>query len=411
MQISSQPYKGTRDFYPKNSIINQVFDIDYMVYQRYILDTWRKTMISLGFDEYDASIIENAEIYLVKSGEELGSKQLYSFIDKGERKIALRPEMTPSLARMVAAKVQNLRYPLRWFSIPNCFRYEAPQKGRLREHWQLNIDILGLEAGYVELEILQAVKILYTNFGANSNNLTVEINSRSVMDQWLEKYKLNDFQTKIFSIIDNWKKVNSEIKRDQLSQFLTSDQIANIFNLCDKQEKEWEDYLELAKKSSDLQIIIQKLNILDTNFEINPVIIRGQAYYTGIVFEVFDKNTTNPRSLFGGGRYDNLMDLFSNNPLPAVGFGSGDVTWFEFLKNWNLLDGSDAFENWKKENIPEKVGILLLNESSINQIYDEVIPKLVLEKKVWDIDYDTTRSENKRYESLKKRGCNEIIKI
>ena len=150
MSISSQPYKGTRDFYPKN-----------LLKRNYIFQTWRQTLIANGYEEYDCSVVENAQIYIAKSGEELGSKQLYSFTDKGDRAIALRPEMTPSLARMISNHFGDMKFPLRWFSIPNCFRYERPQKGRLREFWQVNVDLIGKNAGESDLEILNLVGQLF----------------------------------------------------------------------------------------------------------------------------------------------------------------------------------------------------------------------------------------------------------
>ena len=165
--ISTQPYKGTRDFYPED-----------LVKRNYIFDIWRKSLISSGFVEYDSSIIENAEMYVAKSGEELGSKQLYHFMDKGDRHIALRPEMTPTLARMVSDKYRDLRYPLRWFSIPNCFRYEQPQKGRLREFWQLNVDIVGAQAGGSDLEIMTVAGNLFLDFGADKSMFKIMFNHR-----------------------------------------------------------------------------------------------------------------------------------------------------------------------------------------------------------------------------------------
>ncbi len=410
--FNSKPYKGTRDFYPQESVINPDKTVDYTIYQSYIFSIWRKTLINLGFSEYDASIIENADIYIAKSGKELGSDQLYNFLDKGDRKIALRPEMTPTLARMIANKRQNLRFPLRWFSIPNCFRYEQPQKGRLREHWQVNVDILGLKAeSGIEIEMLMLVKELYQAFGANQENLKVEINSRKVMDSWLFHYNLSEHQAQIYAIVDNWKKLTNDLRMKALNQFLINEQSQNVFNLCNKNNTEWEVYLDLASKSDDLKTIIKQIKNLGTNFEISPVIIRGQAYYTGVVFEVFDKNISNSRSLFGGGRYDNLMDLYNDNSLPAIGFGSGDVTWYEFLQNWKLLDGHLSFENWKKTNYPIKVGLIPTNIDSLEEIYSKIIPELINQNKAWDIDYDYTRNEKKRIETLYKRGCEEVIKI
>jgi histidyl-tRNA synthetase len=207
--ISTNPYKGTRDFYPED-----------MKRRNYIFDTWRYVLVQNGFVEYDSSVVENAEIYLAKSGEELGSKQLYSFIDKGDRKIALRPEMTPTLARIVAAKFGEMRFPLRWFSIPNCFRYERPQKGRLREFWQLNVDIIGKEAGEVDIELLVVTAKMFLAFGADRSMFKIMFNHRQVLDKWLESNNLLDQKTTIYAVLDDWFKVSIEENKTKLNSEL-----------------------------------------------------------------------------------------------------------------------------------------------------------------------------------------------
>lgn len=409
--FSTQPYKGTRDFYPFQSIISPGKDLHEIIYREYIFDTWRKTLLSLGFQEYDASIIENAGIYVAKSGEELGSKQLYNFHDKGDRHIALRPEMTPTLARLVADQYENLRYPLRWFSIPNCFRYEQPQKGRLREHWQVNADILGLESGNVELEVLFVIKSIYTGFGVKRDNLKVKFSSRLILDNWMNLYDLTDVKGQIYQIMDDWHKIDTETRFSCLNRFLSSNKVENVLNLCYKQAGEWKLFRELAEQSDDLSLVLKNLEILGREFDLDPTMIRGQAYYTGMVFEVFDTNFNNPRSLFGGGRYDNLMDLYGKERLPAIGFGSGDVTWLKFLKNWNLLDGNENFESWKRAKYPVKVGLMPKSQQDLAKIYTQLIPELQSQGKCWDIDYSMERSSKKRWETLKKRGCVEVIEL
>jgi histidyl-tRNA synthetase len=391
MSLSTLPYKGTRDFYPKDSIINQDSKTDYMVYQRYIVDMWRSTMISLGFDEYDASIIESADIYLAKSGEELGSKQLYNFTDKGGREIALRPEMTPSLARMVAAKEQNLRYPLRWFSIPNCFRYEATQKGRSREFWQLNVDIVGADGEEFSNEIIFVANEVMKAFG--EPNFEILVGNRKLLDKFIIEKSLTEKSTEIYKLLDDWKKLANNHSRKTFA--LETGLTENEFELC----------LGFVENKSNFSGLFQAENVKS--------IVRGLAYYTGIVFEAFDLNLDNSRALLGGGAYTNLMELFGGKKVNCLGFGMGDAVLFEYLKFWKLLDGHPNFEQWKKQNYPEKVGIMLINQSpeNIKNMYDVILPKLRIENKTWDIDYDIDRSENKRYESLKKRGCTEIIKV
>jgi histidyl-tRNA synthetase len=391
--ISTNPYKGTRDFYPED-----------MIRRNYIFDTWRYVLVQNGFVEYDSSVVENAEIYLAKSGEELGSKQLYSFIDKGDRKIALRPEMTPTLARIVAAKFGEVRFPLRWFSIPNCFRYERPQKGRLREFWQLNVDIIGKEAGEVDIELLVVTAKMFLAFGADKSMFKIMFNHRQVLDKWLESNNLLDNKTIIYAVLDDWFKVTIEENKSKLNSELNEVEIQKLINLCSKTDSEWNEYLTIAKTFPDIKMALEILPkiLSEVEFDFNPTIIRGLAYYTGLVMEGFNKNPISPRAMFGAGRYDDLLDLFGQK-APAVGVGIGDVTWADFLNDWNLWPDFGMNQN--------RVGILLLNSENLPKVYDEIIPGLNTKNIPFEIDYEYSRSENKRYESLKKRGCSEIIKV
>ena len=364
----TQAYKGTRDFYPDaNQFVNSQKDTNFLIYRQYIFDTWRKTLLNLGFVEYDCSIIEQAEIYLAKSGEELGGKQLYNFHDKSDRHIALRPEMTPSLARMVADKYNELRFPLRWFSIPNCFRYEAPQKGRLREFWQLNVDIIGAEAGATDLELLYMIGNLFLDFGAKKETFKIMFNHRQVLDKWLEQNYLIAKKTLIYAVLDDWHKLTVEDNSQKLSVELTEDEIAKIVDLCSKQGIYWSQYLQIANTFPEIQIILETLSKIlpEVEYEFSPTIIRGIAYYTGLVLEGFNKNPKSPRAMFGGGRYDNLLELFDKPQTHCIGVGVGEVPWTDFLNEWNLLDGFENFEIWKKANQKQKVGIMpILNKKN-----------------------------------------------
>jgi len=391
--FDSSPYKGTRDFYPE----------DFLKHQ-YIFDTWSSTLKQHGFEQYDTSVLENAELYIAKSGEELGGSQLYNFYDKGDRFVALRPEMTPSLARIVANKFGELRFPLRWFSIPNCFRYERPQKGRLREHWQLNVDIIGLEAGEAEVEILSMVGNLFKSFGATKDHFKVMYNHRQVLDTWLEEYGIAT-DSGIYGILDDWFKVDDETKKIQLDEVIGSDKTQGIFNLTSKSGTEWQRYQQIALDYDEIKLIQSLVPAIhpDLEYELNPCIIRGIAYYTGLVYEAFDKNPENSRALFGGGRYDTLLEMFGKSQ-PAIGFGWGDVTMTEFLDGHNL---------WP-EDISKpvtKVGILPASRDDLHELYQTILPNLISKQQAYDIDYDYSRSENKRWQSLKKRGCDSIIKV
>ncbi len=392
MILNPQPYKGTRDLYPEN-----------LQKRNYIFEVWRKTLKSFGYQEYDTSILENADIYLIKSGEELGSKQLYSFVDKGDRKVALRPEMTPSLARIVANKFGELKFPLRWFSIPNCFRYERPQKGRLREFWQLNVDLVGKSAGLVDLEILFLAGKLVSAFGASPDMFQIRFNHRQVLDNWLVQYELIQFKDLIYTTLDDWFKLTLEQNQSKLANQLNPQQIAIVVDLCNKNGQPWRDYIILAQQLPEVKLILETLPTIapEINFEFTPTIIRGLAYYTGLVFEGFSLNKESPRAIFGGGRYDNLLDLFGKK-AEAIGFGLGEVPFGDFLEDWNLYPSFDQ---------SQKTGIILLDSNNLVKLYKETILELQSKQIEFEIDYDLERSENKRYESLKKKGCDNIIKI
>jgi len=394
--FSTQPYKGTRDFYPED-----------LRRRQYIFDTWKKTLSRCGFVEYDASIIENADMYIAKSGEELGSQQLYNFKDKGDRHIALRPEMTPTLARIVAAKMGELKFPLRWFSIPNCFRYERPQRGRLREFWQLNADIVGLEAGAVDIEILSVAGQLFLEFGVTRKQFKIMFNHRQVLEKWLTEYASisSEKHAQVYAVLDDWHKVSISENTTQLLEFLSQMQVTMLTDLAAKTGQAWQAYLDIAQQFNELKMILDVIPSLsqDIEYDFNPTIIRGLAYYTGIVFEAFDMHPDNPRAMFGGGRYDDLLDLFGKK-APAVGIGVGDVTWSDFLDTWDLWPDFSKTET-------QPVGIIVSSPEKLTELYSTILPDLAAKNQSYDINYQYDRNENKRYQALKKRGCNDILHI
>ena len=402
--FSTQPYKGTRDFYPKESIIDWSDKIHSKQKHNYYFEILSKTLKSYGFCEYSSSIIEDAEVFVAKSGDELGSEQLYKFQDKGNRAIALRPELTLSVARMVAGQFENLRFPLRWFCSDNCFRYERPQKGRSREFWQTEINIIGAEAGGVDLEMLILTVELFKAFGAKPNMFKIMFNHRGVLDKWIEQ---NDWQSQksiIFKVLDNWFKLDENTRRLELSKTLNSNDCDKIIATVHKQGPEWQEYLNIAFEFEELNLIINNLSKIYPNYvlEFTPAIIRGQAYYTGLIFEAFDTNPSNNRSLFGGGRFDDLLGLYDKKAL-AVGCAPGDVSMNEFLEGWDLYP--KYFEE------VTKIGIILTSNYSADELYSKIIPDLKAQNKRWDIDYSWDRSQKKRIETLKKRGCTEILII
>lgn len=402
--LSPSPYKGTRDFYPSTSIISQSSNISSQEKQDYLFSTISNTLNKLGFNKYSSSVIEDAQAFIAKSGEELGSGQLYGFVDKGGRKIALRPELTLSVARMVANNFDNLRLPLRWYSIDNCFRYERPQKGRSREFWQVEVDIIGAPAGGADLEVLIATVEIFKSLNAPNDSFKLLYNHRGVLDKWIELNNWVTAKSVIFKVLDDWFKLDEADKRVMLETVLTADDTTKIFNTVDKVGEHWEEYIKIANSFEELKLINELLPELypDYQLEFTPAIIRGQAYYTGMIFECFDTNRSNPRSLFGGGRFDNLLDLYGKQ-LPAVGFAPGDLPMHHFLENWELYPD---FTNISQV----KVGIIPLDSSDLKNVFIKA-QEVVKGGETYDIDYNYSRSVNKRYETLKKRGCNTVITI
>ncbi len=310
--LSTDSYKGVRDFYPEDTAI-----------QRYIFDTWAKTAESFGFERYDASVLEPSELYKAKGAEneEIVNEQTYTFIDKGDREVTLRPEMTPTVARMVAGKRRELTFPLRWYSIPNLFRYERPQRGRVREHWQLNADIFGSYSEMADAEIIHLASEVLKGFGAEESYFEIRINSRAALNKLYAEHHFSETQMRdITALLDRKRKIPEAEFIEKLAEIAGTE-----FAFPDSVPKEVENTLAT--------LIALGL----TNVFYDSSIVRGFNYYTGIVFEIFDVHEDNRRSLLGGGRYDNLTGLFGGDPIPAVGFGMGDVTMRDFLETHDLL--------------------------------------------------------------------------
>ena len=323
-KLKTENYKGVRDFYPRD-----------VFFQNYIFETWRKTVESFGFEEYNASLLENSEIYKAKTSEEIINNQTYSFIDRGEREVTLRPEMTPTLARMIAAKKRDLSFPLRLYSIPNCFRYERPQRGRLREFWQLNVDILNVKNDkFYDIEIFKLINKILLNFKATSSDFTIKINSRTLLNSVYENYyEFNENEATTFQrLIDKRDKITVKEFQTEYDK-ITDKEYADIDQIDNKKVKKELDYVN--------EIISACKNAGIENIQFDQNIVRGFDYYTGIVFEVYDNDPENNRALFGGGRYSNLIDLFEtvkdNVNISGIGFGIGDVPMMNFLESRNLL--------------------------------------------------------------------------
>ncbi len=340
MSLSTQPYKGARDFFPEEKRL-----------QKYMFSKLRQTVESFGYEEYDAPILEPIELYLAKSGEEIVNEQTYNFTDRGGRDVVIRPEMTPTVSRMVAARRQELGYPLRWYSIPNLWRYERPQRGRWREHWQLKVDLFGVAGTAAELEMITLVDNLYKNFQATADMYRIQVNSRQLTNYILSEYlSLSDVEAqKTGKLIDRMNKISTDDFRGQLFEILDGNQQADdtVEKLIQVLgAKRVEDLPELVQKqgpTDEVRTLMDNLKSAGINNAVfDPTLMRGFDYYTGIVFEVSDTHPDNNRSMMGGGRYDGLVGLFGVEPVPTIGFGLGDATLANFLELHNLLPTLEA---------------------------------------------------------------------
>jgi histidyl-tRNA synthetase len=335
MALPTQPYKGARDFYPEDKRL-----------QKYLFGTLREVVERYGYEEYDAPILESIDLYRAKSGEEIVNEQTYMFEDRGGRQVVIRPEMTPTVSRMVAAKRQELGYPLRWYSIPNLWRYERPQKGRLREHWQLNVDLFGVEGIAAESELIHITDSIMRRLGADHSMYKIRLNDRRLIDHLLHGYAgFDEVQSQSISkLIDRMHKMEPADFQTQLDALCTPSQrddgtaerLLAVLSV-DKLENLPPELVE-HESLRDLKTLLAQLlenNIANVVFD--PTLMRGFDYYSGIVFEVFDVSPDNNRSLFGGGRYDGLVGLFGVDPVPTVGFGMGDVVLADFLETHGLI--------------------------------------------------------------------------
>ncbi len=326
-----QAPKGTRDFYPEEMRI-----------QNHLFDVWRRACLDFGFEEYEGPTFEHLELFTEKSGQEIVT-QLYNFKDKGDRDIALRPEMTPTLARMVNQKGNSLKLPLKWFSLPRLFRYEKAQRGRLREFFQLNMDIIGCEGVAGEVELLSAIIEMLKAFGLTSEDFSVQVSSRRLLSEFLDgQGVLPEKKNSVYAALDKRAKIGPDAFREILSKEGLSG--ANIdaieaFFKC-KSLEDLKPFLPATASTGlgELERLFAYMRDLGyagfVNLDLS--VVRGLAYYTGVVFEVYDK-AVGLRAVAGGGRYDNLLASLGGIPQTGVGFGMGDVVLAELLKEKGLM--------------------------------------------------------------------------
>ena len=330
-KLSTQPYKGTRDFYPQE-----------MRLRNWFFGVIRDVLETSAFDEYNGPMLESLDLYAAKSGEEIANEQTYNFTDRGDRRLAIRPEMTPTVARMVAGKIGELNFPLKWFSIPNMYRYERPQRGRLREFWQINVDIFGCDTYEGDLEAIASAINILRAYGADESMFTVHINNRRFFNDVIAAIAGTDAEgsRKVSKVIDRKNKIPREAYEKELTELgLGAEQIAKIDSLYTMSVTDATDICPESVGSTELRQLfdaLEKTGLLKyCVFDFG--IIRGLDYYTGTVFEVFDNAPENNRAMFGGGRYDNLVGLFVKNKISGVGYGMGDVTLENFLFTHKLV--------------------------------------------------------------------------
>ena len=326
----TQGVRGTRDFYPED-----------MRLRNWLFERFHSAARSHGFEEYDAPVLESEELYTRKAGEEIVG-QLYNFEDKGGRRVALRPEMTPSLARMVMARAGGLALPIKWYSIPQCWRYERTQRGRGREHYQWNVDIWGMNGIEADAELLSVLVQFFDSVGLNSEDLVIRISSRKVLEEVLGSLGL---EGEIFAqtcvIVDKMDKLPEDVIEAQLSDLgLSSESISTIRSVLGITDLK--SLSSALASDSEALIELQTLFSLCASYGItdwvsfDASVVRGLAYYTGPVFEAHDR-AGNLRAICGGGRYDKLIGTLGGNDLPATGFGFGDMVVMELLADKGLL--------------------------------------------------------------------------
>ena len=323
--IDLQPVKGTRDFFP-----------DEMRLRNWLFEVWRNVSVQAGFEEYDTCVLEHEELYIRKAGDEI-SKQLYSFEDKGGRRLSLRPEMTPSLARLVLQHKKSLSFPIKWFSMPQCFRYERMTKGRRREHFQWNADIIGQAEIVAEAEILMLLISACELMGLSAKEIRVFINDRRILNSILSQISVpQEIHSEVLVIMDKRDKISIEALSKLLQDIgMSTTQVDQLNEYLLKS-----DLIELKKDLNDTQGIDELQNLMDMmetagfsdylQFDIS--IVRGLSYYTGAVFEV-NSPVKQHRAICGGGRYDSLLSTYGGEIVPAVGFGFGDVVVLDVLKD------------------------------------------------------------------------------
>ena len=343
-KIDLKPLKGFRDFYPEQ-----------MRFRNFLFGKMRETSKLFGYEEYEGPTLEPIEIYTAKSDEELIKNQTFILKDKNDKSLAMRPELTPTLARMVAAKQNELVFPLRWFSIGPRWRYEQPQKGRFREFWQWDIDLIGETSLKADAEIIAVACNFLKNLGLTPKEVVIKINNRRFLQEKIKAIKISsDKINPVYKAIDKKDKMTTNEWENYLREIVGSKkQTKDLKSILE--EKAFGNFQELT----ELFALLKKFGV-EEYVEFDPTIIRGLDYYTGTVFEVRDKEGKF-RAILGGGRYDNLVGLFGDKKIPGVGFAAGDATLEEVLKKFNKTS--------KIEN-NNKILVTVFNESLTEKSFE-----------------------------------------
>jgi histidyl-tRNA synthetase len=393
MSLSTQSYKGARDFYPEDK-----------ARQKWMFDSIRKTYESCGYQEYDAPILEPTELYLSKGNQEIIEEQTYTFKDRGDRSVTIRTEMTPSVSRMVAAKRQELGYPLRWYAIPELWRYERMQRGRGRQFWQPNADIFGVSGIEAEFEIMMLARQVYLDFGASESSFSVLYSSRKLIDALLDEQAIAPEKRPAFArLIDKMKKITPEELEESMLVIVDKDEakssyLTQLFSASDLSQMS--DDLKSSEAFEELERLKQMFSQAGaSNVRFDMSIMRGFDYYTDIVFEVMDENPENNRAMGGGGRYDGLVGLFGVEPLPTVGYAMGDMGLELFLEANGLM----------KEASPGVDVRLILVDVDYSKTLDI---QLLLRKQGLSVDVDSSgRKLDKCFKSAEKARVRSVIVV
>ncbi len=381
------PVKGTRDFYPQD-----------MAVRNWIIDGWKQASIRNGFEEYDGPIFEYLKMFQIKSGDEI-AEQLFSLTDRGGRELALRPEMTPSLARMVNQRINSLPRPIKWFSVPRLFRAERPQKGRLREFFQWNIDIIGVDDVLADAEVIFCALDYLRGVGLRPNDIVVKISSRKLLAALLKRIGIAEERLdSLYIVLDKKDKLPLETFRQMLSEQVPDVEIADKIQtfmetqaVCDI-SRVVEPDSEIEQATNELIELFDWLDRMGvgTYCKFDPGIVRGLAYYTGIVYEIYDKASL-LRAIGGGGRYDNLLRDFGGPNIPATGFAIGDCVLSILLEEKGLikpeLQKLDYFVVYVEEAYKEAAVKLTMKLRSAGQRADFSYKSTKLSKQLKEASY------------------------